>query len=58
MLRRSVLRRTRFTHLGRNGDFDAAFYDWLASTEFQARMDWTIDCDHLTETRTLNWPSR
>jgi hypothetical protein len=38
MLRRSVSRRTRFTHLGRNGDFDAAFYDWLAGRGRQARI--------------------
>ena len=51
MLRRSVLRQTRFTHLGRNGDFDAAFYDWLSETEYQARMDWSVECNHVIEHR-------
>ena len=51
MLRRSILRHTRFTHLGRNGDFDAAFYDWLAGTKYQVRMDWSVECEHLIETR-------
>ena len=51
MLRRSVMRHIRFTHLGRNGDFDAAFYDWLASTNYQARVDWSVECEHLARNR-------
>lgn len=51
VLRKSILRRTRFTHSGRNGDFDAAFYDWLAGSTYQARMDWSMECEHLIEHR-------
>ena len=58
MLRRSVLRRTRFTHLGRNGDFDAAFYDWLATTDHQARIDWSAQCEHLVDDRDASAPCR
>jgi hypothetical protein len=54
ILRRSVLRRTQFTHLGPNGDFDAAFYDWLSETRYQARLNWTVECEHLIELRVVS----
>lgn len=48
MLRRSVLNMTRFTCTHpKTSDFDPAFYEWLAETEFTTLIDWSLECEHL-----------
>ncbi|MGE0605921.1 MAG: glycosyltransferase [Pirellulales bacterium] len=47
MVRGHVLRETVFTALLGCPDYDHAFYDRLGKSTLQAKMDWSLECEHL-----------
>jgi len=46
LIRRSALLAAPMTTDGRSGNFDYAFFDWLAAHSWECRINWDVLCDH------------
>ena len=54
VLRRSVMQQTVLQHVQPTGDYDPNFYRWLAGTNWNARYDWRLMCEHLSHEQSLS----
>ena len=49
LLRTSVARQAVIQNAAPTADFDPNFYQWLSGTPWRAKLNWTIECAHLSK---------